>query len=385
MDDLKSMRDEIDEIDGKIIDLVKKRAKVARQIGKFKSNLNIGVEDIEREKKVYNKFTANFDEKTANQLAGTIISYCKEQQRLIVEGEKGRTNKLAAVLGPVGTYADMASVQGFGKGIEKLYCDLITDVFDAVCSGRCEIGVIPLENSLEGGVNETMDCLAEYDVKIAGEIVLDIFLSLMVAKKDEQGKSDRTCLSEITDVYSHPHALAQCRGFLKKNCPGARLHRTESTAAAMLRIKKADGEGIRAAVGHESNAEIYGLDVLSRDIQDGKSETRFIVISKQKSRCEQDAGGDTAESLVEPALERSGKTTIIFSLIDRAGALYNILSEFAQEDINLTKIESRPSKQKLGDYLFFIDFEGAKDEPNVSRALEKIREKSAFFKILGSY
>ncbi len=257
-----------------------------------------------------------------------------------------------AVLGPKGTFTEIAARRVFGDAV-FVYCDTVDGVFDSVRSG-VEFGVAAIENSLEGSVNTTMDCLIDYDLKIFDEVVLDISLCLVVVPGTGRG--------DIKTIISHPHALAQCRKFLRENFPGARLQGHESTAAAMEESKRLRGS---AAIGPKEAAIFYGLEVLLEDIQDAKSQTRFIVVSGKEG------SGD--------------KTSIIFTLRDEPGSLYKVLREFARRGINLTKIESRPSKRKLGEYLFFVDFEGSVDDRKVGNALNSIREKTAFLKILGSY
>lgn len=288
-----------------------------------------------------------------------------------------------AVLGPEGTFTDIAAKKIFND-VDFRYHDTVEDVFDSVKSGT-DFGVVAIENSIEGSVNVTMDCLTEYDVKIFREVILDINLCLVALSGTKN----------IKVILSHPHALAQCRKFLKKNFPTARLQSCDSTAAAMkeLIIRFSRGKsklrnsireqssrsfdnfvvesknfGLKssAAIGPEETAELYGLRILHRDIQDSKSQTRFIVISKKSS-----ASGN--------------KTSIIFAVKDTPGALYSVLKKFAIKKINLKKIESRPSKRKLGEYLFFVDFEGNLNDKKVRDVLERIRSNTTFTKILGSY
>jgi len=260
-----------------------------------------------------------------------------------------KSKNKVAVLGPEGTFTDIAA-RRISKNADFIYCSTVNDIFDSVKSGT-EFGVVAIENSLEGSVNATMDCLVEYDVRICREIILDINLCIAALPG-----------TEIKEIFSHPHALAQCRKFLKKNFPEAKLRPYESTSAAMRELRNLKNA---AAIGPEETAKLYGLGILRRNVQDSKSQTRFIVISKK---------------------EGSGrKTSIIFSVRDEPGALYSILKEFAAKRINLTKIESRPSKRKLGEYLFFVDFEGNLKDKEVKDVLRGIKSKTTFLKILGSY
>lgn len=255
-----------------------------------------------------------------------------------------------AILGPKGTFTEIAAKKVFRDASFK-YCDTIDDVFNAVESGA-DFGVVPMENSLEGGLDVTMDCLAGYDIKIHGEVILDICLCLIGEIKKK----------EIKVILSHPHALAQCRRFLTSNFPNAKLLRSESTASAMREIR---GMKNAVAIGAKNSARIYGLNVIVEDIGDRPSQTRFIIISKKEGK--------------------GNKTSIIFAVHDNPGALSDVLKDFAKREINLKKIESRPSKRKLGEYLFFIDFEGSLSDEIIKDTIDSIKPKTTFLKILGSY
>lgn len=261
-----------------------------------------------------------------------------------------------AILGPKGTFSESAAKRFFNNidnNIKILYFDAIDDIFEYVSKNNI-YGIVPLENSIEGTVNLTVDCLLEYDVKIYGEIVLDINLMLCSKSND---------LKNIKAVYSHPQALAQCRKFLKKF--KLKTFSCESTAKA-CEIAKNDPS--ISAIASKEAANLYNLNILFENIQDYKSQTRFIVISKEK-----------AENF------RSNKTSIIFSTEDKPGALYHVLGEFAKRNINLKKIESRPSKKMLGEYFFFLDVEGNLRDDNLKDAVECVKEHAKFLKILGSY
>ena len=260
-----------------------------------------------------------------------------------------------AVLGPKGTFTEEAAKRMF-PGMELEHCDTVDDVFEAVGRGL-EYGVVAAENSLEGSVNTTMDCLLEHDVGISREIVLDIRLCLMAppgAKKEG-----------IKTILSHSHSFGQCRKYLKKNHPKAALKRYDSNTAAIKELGELKTKGV-AAIGPGAAASLYGLEILSEGIEDAPSQTRFIAISKKTSTT-------------------GKKTSIIFALKDRPGALYHALKDYSDNGINLTKIESRPAKKKLGEYSFFIDFEGSLNETKVKKALMSLKEKTIFLKTLGSY
>ena len=259
-----------------------------------------------------------------------------------------------AVLGPEGTFTESAAKKMFGES-ELIYCDNVSDVFEQVEKGA-DYGVMAIENSIEGSVNTTVDNLLEHDLKIVAENVIDINLCLIALP--ETGRED------IMSIVSHPHALAQCEKYVRKNFPGARLVRYESTTAAIKEVRDSHLE-TTAAIGPKYAANKYGLKILEEHVEDSPSQTRFIAVSKKE------ADGK--------------KTSIIMSLKDRPGSLYDVLKDFAESKINLTKIESRPSKKKLGEYLFYIDFEGSLKDAKIKNVLEKVKEKTTLLKLLGSY
>jgi prephenate dehydratase len=272
-----------------------------------------------------------------------------------LNNENNVSKNIVAYFGPAGTFTEEAASKLNG---ELIAFDSIIEVLEAVKTGKAQKGVVPIENSIEGPVGVTLDLLAQdYDLKIEKEIILPISHNLMVNKG--------ITLDEVDSVYSHAQPLAQCRIFLEKL--GLTTHSTSSTAAAAKFIK---GKNNEAAIGNRRAAELYDLDIIQTDIQDFENNrTRFIVLGNNES---QPTGND--------------KTSIVFSLYeDRPGGLYEILGYFASENINLTKIESRPSKKGLGKYIFFIDLEGHCQDKVVESILETIKKNTPFLKLLGSY
>lgn len=262
-----------------------------------------------------------------------------------------------AILGPRGTYSEEAARKVMAEPDLEL-CQDIEEVFEAVEVTRVEYGIVPHENSLEGSVGMTMENLLNRNVQIYQEVVEDIRHSLM-AKKG-------TSIQDIKEVISHPHALAQCKSFLKKL--GVATQNFPSTAGSAKYISEKGLPGI-AAIAPKIAAQLYDLDVLKEGVQDDEhNQTRFLVISTQ-----------------DHTPTGSDKTSIVIGLHDRPGALYDVLGAFAKRDVNLTKIESRPSRKGLGDYLFFIDFEGHRKDANIAELLEELKADTSFFKILGSY
>ena len=347
-DKLIKLRHKIDEIDLEIARLIEKRVEIVREIGKLKIERDMKIRDMERENEILENVSKStiLDKDFIRELFARIIDYCRNVEYNLNNLKINAPE--VAVLGPKGTFTEIAARKIF-KDCRIRYCDTVDEVFDAVSKG-IDFGVVAIENSLEGSINITMDCLLEYDVKIYKEIILDINLCLVTTQETNE--------NEILAVISHPQALAQARRFLRKRFPSVKLQRHESTAAAILELKNLRGY---AAIGPRETAIEYGMKILYENIEDAKSQTRFIVISKREGK--------------------GGKTSIIFALRDRPGALYHLLKEFAERNINLTKIESRPSKRKLGEYFFFMDFEGSLNDKNVKDAIDK----TTFLKILGSY
>ncbi len=263
-----------------------------------------------------------------------------------------------AFLGPRGTFSEDAA-RRFSPTATEVLCDSIEDVFTAVIRWKAEYGILPVENSLEGSVSTTLEMLLKTEVNICSEIVLDINHFLLALPG--------TRLDEVREVLSHPHALAQCRGFLG-SLKEVKTRNFPSTAEAAREVasKKLRNTG---AIAPKIAAKIYGLEILGERIQDQKrNQTRFFVIA---GKCPSDLPKD--------------KTSIVIGLKYMPGALYSVLGFFANEGVNLTKIESRPTRKSLGDYIFYIDFEGDKDDPGVRRILEEVKAQSTYFKVLGSY
>ena len=243
-------------------------------------------------------------------------------------------------------------------GDELIAFDSILDVLDAVETEGVDIGVVPIENSIEGPVGVTLDLLVHnYDLKIRREVIIPISHNLLINPDAD--------IEDIKFVYSHIQALSQCRKFTEGL--NVVVNATPSTSAAAEMVK---GKKNEAAIGTKRAAEIYGLKVVASDIQDYKNNvTRFVVLAKKDH---EPTGKD--------------KTSIIFSIMeDKPGGLYEILGIFADKKINLTKIESRPSKEKLGSYIFFVDFQGHRTDEQIGYILNIIRSKVGYIKVLGSY
>ena len=270
----------------------------------------------------------------------------------------GKERVKVAFQGERGAYSESAVYTFFGDETEVKPCRDLTEVFESVDKQEVPVGVVPVENSLEGSVNQTYDLFLTHNLKVSGEIIIRISHCLIA--------NPSTSLEAVKTVYSHPQALAQCRSFLERL--GSDLIPTYDTAGSVKMLKE---KGLKdaAAVASEKAAEIYGMKILAREIEDTPTNyTRFFVISKN-----------------DAPITGKDKTSIIFAASHTPGALYHALGEFAKRDINLAKIESRPTKQKAWEYNFYLDFEGHRTEENCTVALKALEKYATFIKILGSY
>jgi chorismate mutase / prephenate dehydratase len=264
----------------------------------------------------------------------------------------------AAFQGERGAYSETAVYQFFGSETQVKPCKDFKDVFENVKSNKTEFGVIPIENSLEGSVTQNYDLFLKYDLKVCGEVIVKIEHYLIA--------NPGTVLAELKTVYSHPQALAQCRHFLEEL--GCELIPTYDTAGSVKMLKE-KGLINAAAVASERAAKIYEMQILAKDIADNpENYTRFFVLSKE-----------------DAATTGRDKTSIIFGAAHAPGSLYSALGEFAKRNINLTKIESRPTKQKPWEYYFYLDFEGHRTEPRCAEMLKALENYALFIKVLGSY
>jgi prephenate dehydratase len=285
------------------------------------------------------------------------------------ERKKHMINQMA-YLGPRGTFCEEAALRYTGeKKYELIPYPSIESVFSAVNRGETDSGIVPIENSCEGTVNQTLDLLAyEYNLRISGEVLLPVKQNLLIRPGVE--------LKEISRIISHPQALAQCRKYLSANFPDIECVDVTSTAEAARRV--ANSPEPWAAVGTKGAAQAYGLEVMSSDIQaQVNNETRFIILSKYAHGC---ASRDDSCLPIKNA-----KTSLLLYLLNIPGALFQALEQFYLQGINLSKIESRPAQTRIGDYLFFIDIEGHQLEPRVKEALEGLNALAHDVRILGSY
>jgi len=348
---LDELRKKIDEVDARIVELIGERIRLAEEIGRGKKEQRRLIEDREREYRVLENIKSIAREKNINQedienIYSRIIAACKNIQRVEV-----------AFQGEVGAYSEEAAFQFFGSSIQIRPRESLEEVFKIVEEG-VQFGVVPVENSLEGIISRVYDLLLDSTLRVCGEIELRVIHCLI--------GSTEAGLDTIKRVYSHPQALAQCRNFLKHlDCE---LIPTYDTAGSVKMIKES-GMPDSAAIASARAAEIYGMKVIAQEIEDNPNNfTRFFILSKEDSS---PSGND--------------KTSIVFSSKDRPGALYESLRVFASRNINLTKLESRPTRQKPWQYNFYLDFDGHREDKLAREALENLEETSIFIKVLGSY
>lgn len=347
---LQILRQKIDALDAKIVALLNDRAAITLSIGREKIKNGQSIYAPHRELEVLHRIKALNKGPMPPQAVEAIY---REVMSAALALEKPLR---IAYMGPEATFSHLAALKRFGSSIEYTACDNVAEVFSVVESGQADYGVVPIENSIEGVVTHTMDLLVDTDLKICSQILLDISHNLMA----------KCGLNQIKEIYSHPQVLGQCRQWLLKNMPKADLISVVSTTkAAQIVAKKKNA----ACICSEIAAQLYGLKVLKKNIQDNAHNvTRFLVI---------------ANTDVPPT--GHDRTSLVFSIKDRVGALHAMLTPFMRNKINLTKIESRPSKKKAWDYYFFVDCEGHQKDPRVARALTQLEGMCKFLKILGSY
>ncbi len=344
------LRKRIDDLDQKIIDLLNERTEIALEIGKLKAEEGKEVYAPEREAAIYQKIDAIAKGPLPKD---SIKSIYREVMSASLALEKPLT---VAYLGPQATFTHLASLSKFGSSVKYAPCTSIHQVFQEVEQKRADYGVIPVENSIEGGVTHSLDMFIDSDLKICSEIYYEIAHHLMSSSNRQH----------IKRIYSKDQVFGQCRAWLESHFPGVDLMETPSTTSAAQRAAKEEGS---AAIASKLAATIYNLTILDEGIQDySQNVTRFLVIGRQMA-------GPT----------RKDKTSIVVSIKDKVGALYEMLQPIRKNKVNMTKIESRPSKKKAWDYYFFIDFEGHIAHPKVKKMLDQMESCTKFVKVLGSY
>lgn len=347
-------RQEIDTIDRNIIDLLHNRVEKVLKVAEVKEVENLPRYYPEREKNIFlrlkeynHKLGKTFPNSAIESVFREIISACRSLEK----------KTKVAYLGPVASFTHAAVLKQFGSSVELCALPTIGDVFKEVGLGHSDYGMVPVENSYEGIVNRTLDMLVDYQLKIYSEQYLQISHCLLSQEKT---------LDSVTKVYSHSQAFSQCRNWLSNHLPRAEQIETISTSKAASIV---EWDKYSAAISSEVASQIYGLNVLVQGIQDlSENITRFLVLSKNFSL---ESGED--------------KTSIVFAIRDEVGALMKILSPFDKRNINLVKIESRPSRRKAWDYLFFVDLAAHRSEDRVVEALEELSLHCLSLRVLGSY
>jgi len=348
---MKELRKEIDSLDDQILSLLNRRARAAIEVGKIKEDQNLRFYVPEREVEILRRLSEHNPGPFPNEALKSIY-------REIISASLSLEKPLSvAFLGPRATFTHLACLKHFGESAEYVAQINVSAVFDAVERGNADFGVVPIENSSEGIVSNTLDMFVDHNLLISGEILIEVAHDLLSVTGD---------IEHVKKIYSHPHAIAQCREWLERNLHDVAVFDVESTARA---AELALDDPSAAAIAGEAAAKIYGLKGIRRRIQDNTNNvTRFIIIGK-----------------IAPERTGNDKTSVLFAARDEVGALFLMLEPFSRHKVNLTKIESRPVKKKAWEYLFFLDAEGhLKDDP-VAKALDELRTRAQYLKILGSY
>ncbi len=350
-EELSNLRKQIDSLDLEIVTKIQERAKIASSIGEVKRAKGEPIYRPDREKEVYEKIK----KLNMGPLPDTALtSIYREIMSASIAIEKGLN---IAYLGPEGSFSHQAVRARFGMSIQSLQFPSIPEVFKSVETGKCDYGVVPIENSSEGLVNSTLDMLVNSDLQIYSEIYIKISLYLLGFDTD---------LSKVTKLYGIKIANSQCKNWIAANLPNCEIIETSSTAkAAQIVAEKREG----AAIASKIAGDIYGLNTIRENIEDlPNNSTRFLIIGR--SQC-LPTGKD--------------KTSMVFSLSDKPGSLFLTLKPFYEKNINLSKIESRPTRRNSWQYNFFVDFNGHEKDPEITEIISEIRERATFFRILGSY
>lgn len=348
---LEKHRQQIDAIDTEIIRLLNERADIVHEIGEIKKKNGLEIYAPEREEKLLRSLVAKGEggrlpEKSIRAIYREVMSAA-----LALEEDLK-----IAYLGPAGTWTHQAAIGKFGHSVKFLPQPSFGDVFEQVERGVADYGVVPIENSTEGAVTHTLDLFADSPLKIYGQVVMTIENNLMANCARE----------EITQIYSHPQIIAQCRGWLGKNFP--KIQPVEKSSSAAAAEVAAEEEGA-AVLGGALLADQYGLQILEPSIQDiANNTTRFLVISHKTCP---PTGDD--------------RTSVMFSVRDQPGSLHRALEPFEELSINMSKIESRPSKRRAWEYFFFVDIAGHCEEETLANAIRELEQQCSFVKVLGSY
>jgi chorismate mutase/prephenate dehydratase len=350
-DKLTPLRERIDAIDRQILDLLNQRAGVAQEVGHVKAETNAPVFRPERELQVLRNAAQRNPGPLADADVQTIfreiMSACRALEKRVT----------VAYLGPVGTFSEQAVYQQFGHAVEGMPCASIDEVFRAAEAGTADFGVVPVENSTEGAINRTLDLLLQTPLTISGEVSLPVHHSLMTKSGTMEG---------VSQICAHPQALAQCQAWLNQHYPSIQRNPVSSNGEA---ARLAAEDPAVAAIAGEIAGEKHGLQVVNAHIQDDPhNRTRFAVIGRLRTA---PSGHD--------------HTSLVLSVANKAGAVYNLLAPLAKHGVSMTRFESRPARMGTWEYYFYVDVEGHCNDERMARALTELKENAAFFKVLGSY
>ena len=361
---LAEIRARIEEVDSRLLPLLNERAALSLEVGRIKAHDPGIIFKPLREREVLDNLarqnTGPLPDGHLRAIWSEILSSSRALQR----------PQHVAYLGPEGTFSYFAGVEYLGHSAIFHPCNDLAQVFEEVAGGQCELGVVPLENSLQGTVGVSFDLFLSHDVHIQAELFSRISHCLL---------SNAGSLAEVRTVYSHPQPLAQCGGWLRAHLPNAALVPVESTAAA---ARRAQGEAGAAAIGNGRLADLAGLAILARRIEDQAGNwTRFVIIGPQAARAQ--LGGAMRSPV--PGHTGADKTSLLFTLPDKSGTLSAVLDLLARHQINMRKLESRPLRGQCWKYVFFADVESDLEAPQYAELLQKLHETCTSFRILGCY
>lgn len=376
MRDLLEIRDEIDELDDKIVELYERRMQLTTEVAEYKIETGKQIFDKEREDSklhmLEEKTHTDITRKGVRELFEQIMAMSRKNQYQLLTAHgvnfdceftqvKGLDYSNARIVfqGLEGAYSQEAMEQFFGENCDSFHVDTWKDAMEAIRTGKADYAVLPIENSSAGIVSENYDLLVEYDNYIVGEQIIRINHALLGLADAQE--------SDITKIYSHKQSLMQCSDFLEEHKEWEKFSLSNNAVAA--KKVKEDGRVDQAAIASAKNAEIYGLKVLKNSIQNNKNNsTRFIVV--------------TGKKIYTP---QANRISICFEVNHESGALYHALSHFIYNGLNMTNIQSRPLQNKNWEYRFFVDFDGTFEDDAVQNALRGLKEETISFKILGTY
>ena len=370
MDELEILRQKINETDEMLVGLFIERMALATKVGEYKSGKNMKIYDPAREKDIIERFVngvrVDFDIKYIEQFLENLMFLSRRLQGDIIGGKQElpefeglNTNMAIGYQGVPGCYSYQTGLEYFGEEVGTLSCHSFRDVFEALAKGEIQYGILPIENSTSGSINDVYDLLREYEFYIVGEKCLRVEHSLLAVEGAE--------ISDIREVYSHQQGLIQCSRYLSQYPKWKQIPYFDTAGSAEYVAK--EGLKSKACIAGKKAASVYGLSIISQDIHDNRNNsTRFVIISKEKLD-----------------IEKADKISIVFSVPHRPGTLYGILRHFAEGNCNLMKIESRPLEDKAWEYFFYIDFSGNVNEEGIGDILADIEKECSFFRLLGNY